>query len=113
DARNVSAGGIAVSGSTVVITAGGIPNENADQRLQAFVYTSVDGGATFSRADTSALISPDIGTRLGEVVMGPDGFYAAACLAGNGGVRSGAATSPDGLTWTEVAFTGWEPVFPI
>lgn len=113
DARNVSAGGIAVNGSTVVITAGGIPTENADQRLQAFVYTSVDGGATFSRADTSALISPAIGTRLGEVVVGADGFYAAACLAGNGGVRSAAAKSADGLTWSEVAFTGWEPVFPI
>lgn len=113
DARNVVAGGLAANGSTIVMTAGGIPLDSADQRMRAMVFTSVDGGATFAQADTAALASPAVGTQLGNVVVGPDGFYAAACLAGPGGVRSAVARSTDGLTWSEAPFTGWEPVFPI
>lgn len=113
DARNLEAGGMAVNGATVVITAGGIPADSVDQRLQASVYTSTDGGATFTRADTSSLVSPALSTRLGDVVAGPGGFYAAACLAGSGGQRSAAVHSTDGATWSEVPFAGWEPLFPI
>lgn len=113
DGRNVQVGGIAVNGTTVVITAGGIPLDSVDQRMQAWVYASVDGGATFQRADTSALVSPAVSTRLGEVVVGADGFYAAACLAGPAGVRSAAVRSTDGAAWAEVTFTGWDPLFPI
>lgn len=111
-ALDVGISGIALVGTTIVLVGDGLLTEN-DPGYQARAFYSTDGGATFQLSDTTALASPARGTSLGAVTAGPDGFYAAACLAGSGATRQGIARSADGVTWVEVTFTGPAGVVPL
>lgn len=111
-AYDIGLTGVAVNVSTIVLVGDGATTPD-DVGYQALAFASTDGGATFQLANTTALASPDRGTALGAVTTGPDGFYAAACLAGPGASRQGIARSADGVTWTETTFTGPEGVVPL
>lgn len=111
-AYDIGLSGVAVSGSTVVLVGDGSVTPDGGL-FQALAFSSTDGGATFRLADTTSLASPERQTALGAVTTAPDGFYAAACLAGPGASRQGIARSADGVTWTESLFSGPEGVVPL
>lgn len=115
--RSVGFEGIAAIGDTVVVVGSGIEQGSSSSRFVPLAYTSVDGGATFGRMNTAALTSATRSARMGDVVAGPAGFFASACLAGEGigqgAERNAVATSVDGLVWTELRFSAAAGPFPL
>ena len=111
DVDSASLGTIAVSGTTIVL--GGSGRSGSEPVDRAMAFTSTDGGATFATADTTSLAALDRSTYLGSITSGPNGFYASACLEGQGAQRQAIVTSPDGRTWSELAFTGPAYVTPL
>lgn len=115
--RSVGFEAIAAIGDTVVVVGSGIEQGSSSSRFVPLAYTSVDGGTTFGRMNTAALTSTTRSARLGDVVAGPAGFYASACLAGEGigqgAERNAVATSVDGLVWTELRFSASAGPFPL
>jgi hypothetical protein len=103
-AENVGIYGIAVVGSTIVLTG---DRANVDgTTFDAGVFTSIDGGATFQLADLTPYLGRGQSTYVSDVIAGGAGFVAAACLAGPGAPRSAILQSADGLAWSEYSFTG-------
>ncbi|MFV0307862.1 MAG: hypothetical protein ACK5OX_08985 [Desertimonas sp.] len=86
--------GLAVRDATVVIT--GI--DDGGEVGQAGAMISVDGGAAFAPADTTALTGGFF-NGLGEVAAVSTGFVAAACMTSPDGTVTGLARSVDGVTW--------------
>lgn len=103
-ARNIGIYGIAVQGSTIVLT--GDRGSASGVGYDAAAFTSVDGGATFRVADTAALAAPGQSTSINEVVPGGSGFVAAACLPNPGAPRAAIVQSADGVAWSELPFSG-------
>ena len=89
--------GLAANATTVVAT-GSIDTGDV---FQAAVWTSVDGGRTFTPGDVSS-VHVGLGSSLGAVVATPAGFAALACTANGPTTTTALVTSPDGITWQRV-----------
>lgn len=93
-----NATGLTTNGGTVVATG----STTVGQLQQAAAWASIDGGRTFSAADTSAFAG-GVSTAIGAVVGYPAGFVGAACVGDGDGATTAVATSNDGYTWQRVA----------